>query len=314
MNSNGLVLEGVSYAYRSDWSQSLVDVIKKISISIPSGEAFGFLGHNGAGKTTAIKCILGLCRIKEGSIQIFGRAHTDRDARLSVGYLPEQPYFYENLTVSESLLSYGALAGVSKSNLREKLEELLELFSLHEKKNAKMRTLSKGLMQRVGLAQAIIAEPKLLILDEPFSGLDPIGRKEFRDIILNLKRSGTTIFMSSHILNDVEIICDRASIMVRGEIKGIFNLRTLSGDLERNYELLVYLEDTDSLRFGEATNSLPIIERRQDGRACHLLVKGKSAAQESLKLLLENKFDVQAFGAEGSTLEKVFVDLVKGEK
>lgn len=222
--NTALEISHISYAYRSEFLLREMQVLKDVSLSIAPGEAFGFLGHNGAGKTTTLKCILDICRIRNGSISIFNEPHTDPHVRRLVGFLPEQPYFYDNLTVLETLSLYGKLCGLSGKLLTERSADLLEQFHLGQRRHSKIKSLSKGLMQRVGMAQAIIAEPQLLILDEPFSGLDPIGRKEFRELLIHLKKQGITILLSSHILSDVELICDRASVMIKGEIKGIYDL------------------------------------------------------------------------------------------
>lgn len=229
-----LKIDNISYSYRSEFLLKKISVLRNVSLTLFEGEAFGFLGHNGAGKTTTIKCILDICRIRSGSISIFGKSHTDKDSRSLVGFLPEQPYFYDNLTVLETLQLYGTLAGIPGLALNRRIEELLSIFHLESRSNAKIKSLSKGLMQRVGMAQAIAPNPKLLILDEPFSGLDPIGRKEFRELLISLKNNGTTILLSSHILSDVETICDRASIMVNGEIKALYDL-PLSGKTLEDY-------------------------------------------------------------------------------
>lgn len=234
-----LVIENIFYSYRSEFLLKEIAVLKNVSLSLNEGEAFGFLGHNGAGKTTTLKCVLDICRIRKGSINIFGIPHTDVNARKNVGFLPEQPYFYDNLTVLETLQLYGTLYRLSHSRLSKKLEEMLALFHLESRRHAKMKSLSKGLMQRVAMAQAVIAEPRLLILDEPFSGLDPIGRKEFRELLISLRNGGTTILLSSHILSDVETICNRASIMVRGEIQARYDLPLPAHSLEDSFFKLV---------------------------------------------------------------------------
>lgn len=241
-----LELIDVHYAFTSDWMRRKIPVLKGVSVEVNSGESFGFLGHNGAGKTTAIKCVLDLIRPQQGVIKISGIESSRTDSRLFIGYLPEQPYFYDNLTVFEMLTLYGVLAGVPSSELSSRINFLLERLGLESKRRSRMRALSKGLMQRVGLAQAIIAKPKLLILDEPFSGLDPVGRKEFREIFTELKSQGTTIFMSSHILSDVEFLCDRVSIMVKGEIRGVYSLSKIPELVSRSYEVVLFRSGASS--------------------------------------------------------------------
>ncbi len=243
-----LEIKDLSYSYKSEWLGKPYNALKDINLDLHEGECFGFLGHNGAGKTTTIKCILSLTRIKSGSIKIFGKEHSLAASRENVGYLPEQPYFYDYLTVNETMELYATLAGVNNSDLKTAVREALDLVKISSRAKNRMRTLSKGLTQRVAMAQAIVAKPKLLILDEPFSGLDPIGRKEFRELISNLNRSGVAIFMSSHILSDVEDLCGRASIMASGELKGIYNLKdgSLKGSLEDLFMRLVAFNEAGS--------------------------------------------------------------------
>ncbi|MCL4152148.1 UNVERIFIED_CONTAM: hypothetical protein GTU68_060448, partial [Idotea baltica] len=168
-------------------------MLKNITLSVENGESFGFLGANGAGKTTSIKCILNLLKPQSGSIKIFGEDSRNSKARNLVGYVPEAPYFYDHIKVNELLKLYGTLAGIKSKDIKAKINIALERTKIAYKKNAKMTSLSKGQTQRVAIAQAIIAEPKLLILDEPFSGLDPVGRKEISDLLFSLKNDGTTI-------------------------------------------------------------------------------------------------------------------------
>lgn len=219
-------IENLTYSYKHNWTFKNISVLKDLNLTVDQGIAHGFLGGNGAGKTTTIKCILDLCRAKQGQIDIFGESSINHTARKFVGFLPEQPYWYEQLTVKETLQFYSEISKES-SNHKIKINNVAEKVGIEDRLNSKIKTLSKGLTQRVGLAQAIINTPKLLILDEPFSGLDPIGRKEFKDIFLELKRSGTTLFMSSHILSDVNEICDRVSILKDGFLKANLDLSEL---------------------------------------------------------------------------------------
>lgn len=223
-----LEINNISYVYRGDWLINKIQALKNISLEVFGGEAFGFLGHNGAGKTTSIKCILNLIRPSSGEIKLFGENSRRTSCRQMIGYLPEQPYFYDHLSVEETLAFYAQLSGLGARNLSRSVTETLEKVGLTSRRKQAMRSLSKGLTQRVALAQAIVARPKLLILDEPFSGLDPVGRKQFRQILLELKAQGCTLFMSSHILSDVEQICDRASVLVQGELKGVVNVKDLA--------------------------------------------------------------------------------------
>lgn len=214
-----------SYEYRPGIFKPKSFGIKNITLEVNKGEAFGFLGHNGAGKTTAIKCLMGLQYPTKGEVFINGISSSNPEARGKVGFLPEQPYFYDHLSIYELLSFFGGLAGIESHIIPGRINAVLNKLGLTARKHSRLRTLSKGLMQRVGLAQALLSEPELLVLDEPFSGLDPIGRREFRDIFQELKSSGVTLFMSSHILSDVEALCSRAAILVKGEIKNLIDLK-----------------------------------------------------------------------------------------
>jgi ABC-2 type transport system ATP-binding protein len=211
--------ENLTYRYDRHLFRATSYGVKDLNLEIKSGEAFGFLGSNGAGKTTSIKCLMGLQIPTKGGVFINNINSRIPSSRKKVGFLPEYPYFYQHLTVKELLLLYGSLIGTKK------IDHLLDMLGLSERRDQKLRNLSKGLIQRVGLAQALLGEPELLVLDEPFSGLDPVGRKQFRDIFLDLNKKGVTLFISSHILTDVESICSRASILVKGELKAVVDLR-----------------------------------------------------------------------------------------
>lgn len=195
-----------------------VKVLDNISMAINVGEIFGFLGPNGAGKTTTLKIILGLNRPTSGTIMILGRDHEDPTVKEELGYLPERPYFYDYLTANEFLTFYAGLFGLRGQQVKGKVVALLERVGLEDARDLPLRKFSKGMLQRIGIAQALINDPKLVILDEPMSGLDPIGRREVRDLILNLKREGKTVFFSSHIISDVEMICDRVVILNKGKV------------------------------------------------------------------------------------------------
>jgi ABC-2 type transport system ATP-binding protein len=213
-------------------------VLKSIDLCAEKGEIYGFLGPNGAGKTTTIKCVLGITFPDAGEVTILGEPAISPESRRQVGFLPEHPYFYDYLTPAELLVFTGNLFGIPRKLLKDRTGELIELVGLKGKENIKLRKFSKGMIQRIGLAQALVHDPELLILDEPFSGLDPIGRKELRDIILGLKNNGKTIFFSSHILQDMEMIVDKVGIILNGEIKKEGKLSELISLSVHNYEIV----------------------------------------------------------------------------
>ncbi|MGH9426670.1 MAG: ABC transporter ATP-binding protein, partial [Terriglobia bacterium] len=201
-----LRIKGLTKEYCLSFRRQRVIALDHLDLEIEEGEIFGFLGPNGAGKTTTIKLVLGLLHPTAGSAWILDRTIEEVEVKQYVGYLPESPFFYEYLTAEEFLMFYGQLFGLGGIGLAKKVDELLELVSMTHARCLPLRKFSKGMLQRVGIAQALINDPKLVILDEPMSGLDPIGRRDVRDIILRLKDGGKTIFFSSHILPDVEMI------------------------------------------------------------------------------------------------------------
>jgi len=206
-----------------------------LSLEVREGEVFGFLGPNGAGKTTTLKILMGLVYPSGGGAYLFGEPCMKTTVRQRVGYLPENPYFYDYLTSWELVSFYATLYGVKRSASR--IEALLDLVGLQRAAHLPLRKCSKGMLQRVGLAQALVHDPDLIILDEPMSGLDPIGRKEVRDILFRLKELGKTIFFSTHILSDAEVICDRVGIIVGGELRSIGALDDLVDRKVSSYEL-----------------------------------------------------------------------------
>ncbi len=307
--TDALRLHEVKYHFTTDWARKKVQVLNNVSLTVHRGESFGFLGHNGAGKTTTIKAILGLIQVRHGTIEIFGNDHHSPHARREVGYLPEQPYFYDHLTVRELLELYACLAGVPRSQRSDEVSRVLSCVQLTSRTKSRMRTLSKGLTQRVALAQAMLNSPKLLILDEPFSGLDPVGRREFRDIFAELKRNGTTIFVSSHILSDVEFLCDRASIMVKGEIKGIYDLRTPPPELCKTYYQLVLRADpTFTVRCPTPPDSVVA-----EDRFLRLQFAQREAAESALRSALSLDLEIQSFELVHRSLEDVFMDITRRE-
>ena len=193
-------------------------VLKGVSLSVQEGEIYGFLGPNGAGKTTSIKCLLGLLFPDAGSVELFGEPGPTLAARRRIGYLPERPYFYPHLKGRELLEYFGRLFGMRGPELRAKCDELLAMVGLPDEGDKPAGQYSKGMLQRLGVAQALINDPDLVILDEPMSGLDPIGRREVKDIIMAVKKRGATVFFSSHILSDAEALCDRVCMLVDGKL------------------------------------------------------------------------------------------------
>ena len=216
---NAICAEGLTKTFRSNWpGKPPVTVVRDLNLTVNREEVFGFLGPNGSGKTTTMKMLLGLTQPTKGKVELLGRPASEVNIRQQIGFLPEAPYFYTYLTAEEVLLFYGRLAGLSGHGLDRRVEELLEMVGLMEARHRQLGKFSKGMLQRVGLAQALIHDPTLVILDEPMSGLDPIGRKEVRDLIMHLRKQGKTVFFSTHIIPDVEMLCDRVGIIAGGRL------------------------------------------------------------------------------------------------
>lgn len=220
-------IEGLTKVIQPHFWSKKQAVLKGLDLVVHPGEIFGFLGPNGAGKTTTIKALMGIVVPTSGQIRILGKDPRDTAVKQQVGYLPETPYFYDYLTGREFLTFCGGLFEGGKAGLKEKIGRLLALVKMEEAADRQLRKYSKGMLQRIGLAQALINEPKLVVLDEPLTGLDPIGRKEFKDIIAGLKEKGTTVFFSSHILPDAETVCDRVAIINKGKVLRVGRLEDL---------------------------------------------------------------------------------------
>jgi ABC-2 type transport system ATP-binding protein len=233
-----LKIEDLTKVYKTGFIPKKVVALQNISLSVDQGEIFGLLGPNGAGKTTALKCILSLVRPDSGSIELLGDRIPSSKAMARIGFLSENPYVYDFLNGKEYLIFAAKLHGMSHERARKRAEELLEFFHLCEAANRPLRKYSKGMLQRIGLAQALVNDPDFLILDEPMSGLDPVGRKEVRDLLISLKQKGRTLLFSSHILSDAEMICDRVAILVKGKLQMVGKVQTLMKKIDA-YEITI---------------------------------------------------------------------------
>jgi ABC-2 type transport system ATP-binding protein len=214
-----------------------VHAVEDLTLSVHDGEIFGFVGPNGAGKTTTIKMLMGLIHPTRGEAFIFDAPIPSRASKARIGYLPEHPAWYEFLTGMEALRFFARLAGVDAAAARKRCDELLGLVGLSEAAGRQIRKYSKGMQQRLGIAQALVGDPAFVVLDEPMSGLDPIGRKEMRDLILELKRLGKTVFFSTHILPDVETLCDRVGVILNGRLRDVGRLGELLSPRVRQVEV-----------------------------------------------------------------------------
>lgn len=281
-------------------------ILKGITLTVDEGEIYGYLGPNGAGKTTTIKCIMGLIFPEIGEIQILGQHYLSLQAKAHIGFLPENPYFYDYLTAREFLRFYSQLFQLRQEAREKRIVELIKLVGLEKSADLQLRKFSRGMLQRIGLAQALLNEPKLVFLDEPLGGLDPIGRKEIRDIILRLKDEGKTVFLSSHILQDIEMICDRVAIIVNGEIVNAGKLSDLISEKVFFTELIVSgIDDKLLEHFGDSLDS--------HGERIFLKVYDEAKLEDILQLVLTHKGRVHSLIPRTETLEDIFVGMVKGQ-
>ncbi|MCI4398252.1 MAG: ABC transporter ATP-binding protein [Acidobacteria bacterium] len=232
MSSLAIEVKDLAKTFKGHLSIGRIHALRGVDLAVPTGVIYGFLGPNGAGKTTTLKVMAGLLKPDRGEAKLLGVPVGEKRARERIGFLPETPYFYDYLTGAELLMFFGRLHGLGKAALAEKVPALLRIVGLEGKGDLPLRKYSKGMLQRVGLAQALINEPELIILDEPMSGLDPIGRREIRDLILSLRAEGKTVFFSSHILADAEMICDEVAILASGRVVSQGSLeKLLSGEV-----------------------------------------------------------------------------------
>jgi ABC-2 type transport system ATP-binding protein len=211
--------------------------LQPLQLTVEEGEVFGYLGPNGAGKTTTLKLLIGLIFPTAGSARILGMDWRDPQVKTQIGYLPEQPYFYDYLTATELLEYYGQLSGMARGR-SQRVQQVLARVGMADAADVQLRKFSKGMLQRVGIAQAILHDPKLLFLDEPMSGLDPMGRMEVRDLIQSLKDEGKTIFFSTHILADAEALCDRVAVLNRGELRDVGVVADLTAEVGGKVEVV----------------------------------------------------------------------------
>jgi ABC-2 type transport system ATP-binding protein len=293
-----------------------MEAVKDLTLEVGRGESFGFLGHNGAGKTTTIKCIMNLIRKTKGRIFLEGHDLTGHEKYRSIGYLPEQPYFYDHLTVYETLDFFSRLHGIRQPERAQRISETLEMTGIANRAKTPVRTLSKGLQQRLGFAQAILNKPKLLMLDEPFTGLDPLGRSEIRRLVLDLHGAGTTIFLSSHILSDVADICDRVGIMAWGKLEHVFSLDEIPELYGQSFEMRIRTSFGDA-ELPAAVADQAVAQNRKEtlsGIVHTLQFSDYDRAAGCMNEALAQGLHIESFHSSGPSLEDVFVSITAGGK
>jgi ABC-2 type transport system ATP-binding protein len=265
MTEPAVALTGVTKVFPVPFQRRSVVAVRDLDLEVAPGQIYGLLGPNGSGKSTTLKIILGLVAPTRGHAEIFGRPSDEVASRESVGFLPENPYFYKFLTGEETLKFYGKLCGLRGAGLKRRVDEMLSLVGLTSARDRRLAGYSKGMLQRIGLAQALIHEPALVVLDEPTAGVDPAGARDIRDLILNLKKRGITVLLSSHLLGQVQEICDRIGILANGRLVREGPLRDLLGI---NNQTQLILQDASPQFLAEldaqaARSGARVIERGQ---------------------------------------------------
>lgn len=273
-------------------------------MQVEDGEVFGFLGPNGAGKSTTIKLLVGLIFPEAGTARILGRPISDIEMHRYIGYLPEQPYFYDYLTAAEVLDYFARFHDLTAADRRERVTKMLKKVGLETAGKIQLRKYSKGMLQRVGLAQAILHDPQVVILDEPMSGLDPIGRREVRDIILELNREGRTILFSTHILSDAEMLCDRVGVIVSGRLRGVGAPEEIVGVEAQGMEILFELPKA-------AESAAAIVAKATKTGDRYRLKVPEGELYVALEQLRNAQAKILSVTQVKPTLEEYFMDLIE---
>ncbi|MDP9146454.1 MAG: ABC transporter ATP-binding protein [Acidobacteriota bacterium] len=281
--------------------------LEALTMQVPDGEVFGFLGPNGAGKSTTIKLLMRLIFPTAGSARILGKPISDIGMHCDVGYLPEQPYFYDYLTASEVLDYFARFFDFSADERRERVERMLKQVGLETAKKIQLRKYSKGMLQRVGLAQAILHDPKVVILDEPMSGLDPVGRREVRDIILGLKKQGKTVLFSTHILSDAEMLCDRVGVIVGGKLQGIGAPSEIVGIAVHGMEILFEIANS-------VTNTASVLSAAARTGDRYRLQVEESGLYDAIEKLRASGAKILSITQVKPSLEEYFMHLVAADR
>jgi ABC-2 type transport system ATP-binding protein len=281
--------------------------LEGLTMQVESGEVFGFLGPNGAGKSTTIKLLVGLIFPDAGSARILGKPIADIEMHRDIGYLPEQPYFYDYLTAAEVLDYFARFHDLTATDRRERVSRMLQKVGLETAGKIQLRKYSKGMLQRVGLAQAILHDPKVVILDEPMSGLDPIGRREVRDIILELKREGKTVLFSTHILSDAEMLCDRVGVIVGGKLRGVGAPNEIVGMKPQGMEILFELA-------GSGVNAAAVIAKATKTGDRYRMQVSEEELYGALEQLRGVRAKILSVAQIKASLEEYFMNLIEADR
>ena len=301
-----LKVENLVKDFATGFLRKKVRVLNGVSFSVNKGEIFGFVGPNGAGKTTTFKVILGFVTLTSGNIELMAKPLGDVDVKKHIGYLPENPYFYDYLTGEELLRYMGELHGLNGNGLSARMDELLDKVNISHARRVQLRKYSKGMLQRVGVAQALINDPDFLILDEPMTGLDPIGQREIKDLILEEKKKGKTILLSSHMLSDVEALCDRVGVIMGGRVVKTGELGKLLEEIHTDYEMLAQGVDERIMR------SLSDLKLSIERRAGFIVLRfDEDIKARVFQVLTDSGADIVSLHPLRKSLEGLFVEEAK---
>lgn len=294
--------------------------LENLNLQVRDGEIYGLLGPNGAGKSTTIKILMGILFPSSGSARILGKPLGNKAVKAQIGFLPENPFFYDYLKGEEFLDYYGQLYGMSRKARRKRIDELFELVNLPaHAPNLPLKGYSKGMLQRIGVAQSLLNDPKIVVLDEPQSGLDPMGRKEIRDIILSLREQGKTVFFSSHILSDAELICDRVAIVNRGSLVAEGDMGKLLGTKVKEYEVVLRNAPAELLE-RVRNNARKVLQREEEGTL--IITDSQADADTIIRESITGGAQLISLTPRRETLEEYFIrevtrpetDTKKGEE
>jgi ABC-2 type transport system ATP-binding protein len=278
-----------------------VEILRGVSLEVEKNRVFGFLGPNGAGKTTLIQLLVGIRRPTSGEVLIQGHRATSNEAKKLIGFLPERPYFYDFLTGETFLKRFGKLGGLEDSVLKKRVPKILDRVGMSHAAQLTLRKYSKGMLQRIGIAQALLRDPELIVLDEPMSGLDPLGRREVRELILKLKEDGKTVFFSSHVIPDVEAVCDEVAILQKGKIVSAGSLSELLRDREAGVEVVFgNVEREKAKRFHKGVATL--------GESFKCVVADQNAATELAARVIEARGQILSINPVRPSLEDLVTE------
>jgi ABC-2 type transport system ATP-binding protein len=319
MNDTAVIaVDGLHKIYRDGlFRRRKIEALKGVSLEVHRGEIFGLLGPNGAGKTTLIKILLGIVRKTKGEARMLGRNAGDRSARKRVGFLPENHRIPRHLTGNSAMEYYGGLSGMSLSEIRKKRPQMLETVGLTDWGKTSVKKYSKGMLQRLGLAQAMLHEPDLLILDEPTDGVDPVGRKEIREVLIQLKQQGKTVFLNSHLLQELELVCDRVAILVKGEVRKVGGVSEITDEAAEgsDLEIILHLESEETAIRDALGSQEPTSWRAVGKNRFHVgvAIQDQNQVNVLIDALRSGNVSIYSMSRRKMTLEDAFLDIVQEE-